>query len=125
LSAPDLPGLPCDPAGAPVVPGLWQARAFALAVHLNERGRFAWPDFAATLGAKIAADPEADYWHAWTRALEALLAAQAPADTVAATAAAWQRAAEATPHGTPIRLENAPGWRRRDGKDSSNFSNNT
>jgi nitrile hydratase accessory protein len=108
-----------------VFPGLWQARAFSLAVHLNERGRFAWSDFAATLGAEIAADPEADYWHAWTHALEVLLVAQAPPDTVAATAAAWQRAAEATPHGSPIRPENAPSWRRREGKDSPNFSDNT
>jgi nitrile hydratase accessory protein len=111
LSAPDLAGLPRDEAGAPVFAEVWQARAFALAVHLNTRGLFTWPEFAAALGAAIAAEPDEDYWHAWQHALEAVLALRGvPPEAIAATAAAWQRAARATPHGTPIRLENAQGW---------------
>ena len=57
LSPPDLPGLPRDAAGAPVFPEPWQARAFALAVHLNARGAFAWPEFAAALGRGARARP--------------------------------------------------------------------
>jgi nitrile hydratase accessory protein len=107
LNAPDLAGLPRDAAGAPVFPGLWQARAFALAVHLNARGAFAWPAFAAALGAELRR--EEDYWRAWLAALEALLAAErlAAPEAVAATAALWERAAERTPHGEPILLGNA------------------
>ena len=110
MTPPELPGLPRDPAGAAVFAEPWQAKAFALAVHLSDRGLFTWPDFAAALGAAIAAEPDEDYWHAWQDALEAVLAARGAAspEAVTATATAWQRAAEATPHGTPIRLENAP-----------------
>jgi nitrile hydratase accessory protein len=106
LGAPDLPGLPRDAAGEPVFPGAWQARAFALAVELNTRGVFAWPDFAAALGAEIARDGD-DYWAAWLRALEARLAAEglAAPEAVGATTRAWLRAAEHTPHGSPIRME--------------------
>jgi nitrile hydratase accessory protein len=109
LRPPELPGLPRDDAGEPVFPGAWQARAFALAALLNERGAFAWPDFAAALAAEIGRAPEAEYYASWLRALERLLAERGVAEpgAVAALAAAWQRAAAATPHGKPIRLENA------------------
>jgi nitrile hydratase accessory protein len=107
LNAPDLPGLPRGEGGAPVFPGLWQARAFAIAMQLHAAGAFAWPDFAAALGAELRG--EDDYWRAWLRALEALLAADglAAPEAVAATAARWERAAARTPHGQPVRLENA------------------
>ncbi len=51
------------------------------------------------------------YYEAWVRALQRLLAERglAAPEAVEATAEAWRRAAEATPHGQPIRLENAPG----------------
>jgi nitrile hydratase accessory protein len=106
LNPPDLAGLPRDDAGAPVFPGLWQARAFALAMHLHARGVYAWPDFAAALAAELR--HEDDYWRAWLRALEAILARQrlAAPERVAEVAELWRRAAEATPHGTPIRLGN-------------------
>lgn len=54
----------------------WQARVYALAVALHERGAFAWPDFTAALGARIAAstDPSgADYWECWYAALTDLV----------------------------------------------------
>lgn len=107
MSQPDLPGLPRDEAGAPVFPGVWQARAFALAVHLNGRGAFAWPAFSTALGAEIARGD--DYWQAWLRALEAVLAREglAAPERVAEVEALWERAAERTPHGRPIRLESA------------------
>ena len=68
MSAPDLPGLPRDAAGAPVFPEPWQARAFALAVHLNARGRLRLAGLRRGAGAELAR--EDDYWHAWLRALE-------------------------------------------------------
>ena len=107
MSAPDLPGLPRDAAGTPVFPGAWQARAFALAVHLNEGGLLPWPAFAAALGEEVRRTD--DYWAAWLTALAAVLAGSGLAGPgqVAAVAARWERAAERTPHGQPIRLENA------------------
>ena len=106
MNPPDLPFLPRDAAGAAVFPGLWQARAFALAIEINRRGRLPWPAFTAALGAEIARDGD-DYWRAWLRALEGWLDAEALAapEAVAATTEAWLAAAARTPHGEPIRLE--------------------
>jgi nitrile hydratase accessory protein len=106
LNPPDLPGLPRDAAG-PVFPGLWQARAFALAVQLNACGVFAWPVFAAALGEELRR--EEDYWAAWLAALTGVVARAglAAPQQVAAVAERWERAAERTPHGQPIRLETA------------------
>ncbi|MDZ4369368.1 MAG: nitrile hydratase subunit beta, partial [Afipia sp.] len=51
-----------------------------------------------------------DYYERWCEALEHLLIEKGLAshDGVDARAAAWERAAEATPHGKPILLENDP-----------------
>jgi nitrile hydratase accessory protein len=91
----------------------WQAQLFALTVALNEAGRIAWPDWAAAFGAELvgAAPDGSDYFDRWLATLERLLAArgEAAAEDLAALAAAWQRAARATPHGQPILLENDPG----------------
>jgi nitrile hydratase accessory protein len=113
LSAPEAaPSLPRDAAGVPVFSEPWQARAFALTLALHDRGAYAWSEWAEALGAEIARDPSEGqnaYYRAWLRALESLLAARgiaAPSE-VAALTAAWHAAAEATPHGTPIHLENA------------------
>jgi nitrile hydratase accessory protein len=98
----------------PVFAEPWQAQAFALTVALHEKGLFSWSEWAETLSAEVK-KPEAaadghDYYDRWLAALEKLLAekgvAQAP--EVDAMASAWQRAAHATPHGKPIRLENDP-----------------
>lgn len=99
------PGAPEAPFEEP-----WQAQAFAMAVALNEAGVFAWADWAEALGrrrAEAAARGEDDYWACWLAALEDVVEAEAgiPREAVAETAAAWRRAAEATPHGTPITLE--------------------
>ena len=89
----------------------WQAQAFALTVALHQAGLFTWPDWAQTLGAELknAAEDGSDYWDHWLAALEKLAAARtdtAQSDLVA-LAERWQRAARATPHGTPITLEAA------------------
>lgn len=92
----------------------WQAQAFALVVHLHQQEVFTWNEWAACLSSVIAEhDDEADgqnYYVHWLEALERLLAKKDVADTDRITdlAAAWQRAAHATPHGLPIELANDP-----------------
>ena len=92
----------------------WQAQAFALALALQDQGLVSPAEWAAALGRErgrgdLAADGS-DYYHGVVAALEALLAEKGLADQarLAELAAAWRRAARATPHGTPIRLENDP-----------------
>jgi nitrile hydratase accessory protein len=97
----------------PVFAEPWQAEAFALAVALNERGVFTWTEWAAALAAEIKANGAADgsdYYERWTAALETLIRAKGIASPgeIADLTAAWHRAAEATPHGKPILLDNDP-----------------
>jgi nitrile hydratase accessory protein len=84
----------------------WEAQAFALAVALHERGLFTWPEFSAALGSEIEHAPDVDYYRHWLTALERLAAEKRLTDaaTLARYADAWGRAAERTPHGTPIEL---------------------
>jgi nitrile hydratase accessory protein len=83
----------------------WEAQAFALAVSLHERGLFTWPEFSAALGSELQHGGES-YYAAWLAALERLVADKRLTDaaTLARYADAWGRAAERTPHGTPIEL---------------------
>lgn len=94
----------------------WQAHAFALTVSLHERGLFSWDEWAKALSGEVK-DPKAeadgsDYYGHWLTALEKLLSAKGVAarTDVDVLAAAWERAAHATPHGKPIVLENDPQW---------------
>lgn len=92
----------------------WQAEAFALTVALHEKGLFSWNEWAATLSAEVkkpdAATDGSDYYAHWLAALEKLLASKGAAakPEIDAMAAAWERAAHATPHGKPILLANDP-----------------
>ncbi|AKI01286.1 nitrile hydratase accessory protein [Hoeflea sp. IMCC20628] len=119
-SAPDAPGetpfrLP-DGSGpdAPVFSEPWQAQAFALAVALHARGLFTWAEWAAELSRQVArpgaAQDGSDYYQHWLATIEALLMQKGVAgpDVINALSSAWQRAAHATPHGQPIKLENDP-----------------
>lgn len=111
------PGLPLDRQGEPVFFEPWQAKAFAMTLALHDMGLFAWREWADALGRACAATPmpsqasaEAHaraYFTAWLAALEDLLAARSllSADGLRKATRTWQRAAEATPHGTPIRYE--------------------
>jgi nitrile hydratase accessory protein len=108
------PGLPRSPEGAPVFAEPWQAQAFGMTVHLHQRGVFTWGEWAAALSAQLhlpdrAADGS-DYFDAWVAALTAVLVGKGLADpsTVRALQESWQRAAEATAHGSPIELSNDP-----------------
>nr|WP_269142493.1 nitrile hydratase accessory protein [Mesorhizobium composti] len=108
--------------GLPLAPGMdepafaepWQAQAFAMTVSLHEAGLFSWGEWAEALSAEVkrpdAAADGHDYYERWLTALEKLLAAKGAAlpSDVDTLAAAWQRAAHATPHGKPILLENDP-----------------
>jgi nitrile hydratase accessory protein len=117
LSRPESAGEPKllpDGGDAPVFAEPWQAQAFAIVVALHERGLFSWSEWADTLSVELkkpeAAEDGSDYYARWLQALEVLMARKgiaAPLD-VDAVAAAWQRAAHATPHGKPILLENDP-----------------
>jgi nitrile hydratase accessory protein len=103
------------PAEAPVFQEPWQAQAFALAVVLNRRGIFSWAEWSCALGATIQAsgahgEDGATYYQCWLTALERLVAEKrlVEADAVSSRKQAWSRAAHATPHGSPILLENDP-----------------
>ena len=96
----------------PVFPTPWAARAFALAVALNERGLFTWSEWAEMLGAELRRAEQAgsadgdDYWCAWLSALELILGSKEVARSadLVQLQEAWRRAAEATSHGQEIRL---------------------
>jgi nitrile hydratase accessory protein len=109
-----LAALPPEADEAPAFAEPWEAQAFALVVELHARGLFTWAEWAESLGAELArpgARADAgDYYDRWLAALERLLARHAVTDLaeVDSLAAAWQRAAHATPHGKPILLENDP-----------------
>lgn len=85
MAAPNLdglPGLPMDDEG-PVFKEPWEARAFALAVRLQEQGLFTWNEWAEQLNRSIAAaqaqgDPDRGdtYYQHWLACLEALTTAK-------------------------------------------------
>ncbi|EHS53068.1 hypothetical protein PDO_1234 [Rhizobium sp. PDO1-076] len=108
------PGRPRSTEGDPVFAEPWHAQAFALTVHLHDRGLFDWSEWAASLSLEVHKPGRAldgsDYFDAWVAALTALLVGKGVAEPeqVLALQKRWQRAAEATPHGSPIELANAP-----------------
>jgi nitrile hydratase accessory protein len=107
-----LPLLPRDQDG-PVFAEAWQAQAFAMTIELARHGRFTWGEWAAALGAEIAAAQargDADlgdtYYHHWLAALERLVAAKdlLSVSELAARKDAWRDAAAHTEFGQPIVL---------------------
>jgi nitrile hydratase accessory protein len=111
----EIASIPRDVDG-PVFPTPWAARAFAMAVALNERGVFAWSEWSKILGPHVAtnaardpSDPEA-YWQAWLAALEDVLGKKGVGSHAALLDLqdAWREAAEHTPHGQPIELPGRP-----------------
>jgi nitrile hydratase accessory protein len=91
----------------------WEAEAFAIVVALRQRGLFGWDEWAAMLGEEIkaaqrAGDPDTGEtsYHHWLAALERMIAHKGIADRAALKRYhnAWERAADRTPHGTPIEL---------------------
>jgi nitrile hydratase accessory protein len=111
----EVPGLPCDAEG-PVFAEPWQAQAFALTVALHQRGLFEWGEWAQYLSRAIrdaqgGGDPDLGdtYYRHWLAALERLLLDKGVAAPLALAGLreAWRTAAEATPHGQPVRLNSA------------------
>jgi nitrile hydratase accessory protein len=107
-----IPSIPCGAEG-PVFREPWEAQAFAMAVALRERGLIEWSEWAQTLGdeikrAQTAGDPDTGetYYRHWLAALERIVTEKGltNADTLARYRAAWDHAADRTPHGQPIEL---------------------
>jgi nitrile hydratase accessory protein len=114
LNAPE--GANGDAPEAPAFHEPWQAQAFALGVALHDRGLFTWAEWSRTLAATIRAAAETEngdddaYYRCWLKALEQLVAEKQliAAAALSTRKEAWRRAARATPHGSPIVLENDP-----------------
>jgi len=72
-----VPGIPRDDDGV-VFAAPWEAKAFALVVHLHQRGAFAWNDWVNALSGEIAADKAravpTPYYLLWLAAAERLVA---------------------------------------------------
>ncbi|WP_299705209.1 nitrile hydratase accessory protein [uncultured Tateyamaria sp.] len=92
----------------------WHAQLFALTVHLNEAGHFAWSDWAARFGATLKRHGLAkelnggdDYFVAWLETLEALMTETGAAEAAALSdmRAEWEAAYLRTPHGQPVTLD--------------------
>ena len=106
------PGSPQNAEG-PVFAAPWEAHAFAMTLMLHERGLFTWPEWTQTLAREIEraqeagdADTGESYYRHWLTALEQLAAERGMTDraTLGRYREAWARAAERTPHGSPIEL---------------------
>ncbi|MBO37615.1 MAG: nitrile hydratase accessory protein [Rhodospirillaceae bacterium] len=109
-----IPEIPQDNDG-PVFREPWEAQAFAMTLRLYQQGLFTWPEWAEVLAAEIKraqedGDPDIGdtYYHHWLNALESLVNEKGVADTETLDRyqTAWRHAAERTPHGAPIELEN-------------------
>ena len=108
-----VPEMPSD-SGGPVFGEPWEAQAFAITLALHRRGLFRWTEWSGRLAAEIkraqaSGDPDTGetYYRHWLAALERLVADKRLSDQaeLARYRDAWRRAADRTPHGTPIELE--------------------
>lgn len=107
-----IPELPSDSDG-PVFGEPWEAQAFAITLALHRRGLFTWTEWSGRLAAEINRaeaggdrDTGETYYRHWLAALERLVADKRLSDQaeLARYRDAWKRAADRTPHGTPIEL---------------------
>ena len=115
MSADAVPASPATPT-ARSSPSRGRRRRSRSRSRCTSAALFTWPEWAEALAREIErARPPATptrattYYRHWLAALERLVADKQLADagTLARYADAWGRAAERTPHGTPIEL--APG----------------
>ncbi|MGI9350745.1 MAG: nitrile hydratase accessory protein [Rhizobiaceae bacterium] len=103
-----IPGIILD-GDEPVFGEPWEAQAFALVVGLYEKGVFTWSEWAEMLGAEIRADNDKSaYYELWLRALGTIVSQKLliTDDEVIEREADWKAALLATPHGSPIELQN-------------------
>jgi nitrile hydratase accessory protein len=98
----------------PVFAEPWQAQAFAMTLSLHQGGLFTWQEWADALAAQISAAQTAGdadlgdtYCAHWLTALESLVVAKgaSSAAELARYADAWDHAADRTPHGQAIELQ--------------------
>ena len=109
-----LPALPRDEAGHPATfAAPWEAQAFAMALSLQKRAIFTWPEWSRALARELAdaaargePDDGTHYYEHWLAALEKLVAAKnlIPGDELERRVGEWDEAVRATPHGKPIEL---------------------
>lgn len=90
----------------PVFNEPWEAQAFALVVHLHQRGAFEWEEWAACLSAQIHGGQDVTYYQHWLNALEVIVAQKnlTSRPDLLKRKQAWHEAAARTPHGAPIEL---------------------
>jgi nitrile hydratase accessory protein len=97
----------------PVFAEPWQARVFALAMKLSERGHFTRAEWTAALARELQdvtdrgeTDDGSRYYHHWLAALESLVVKKGLASTTALLERkeAWSEAYHQTPHGKPVDL---------------------
>lgn len=85
-----------------------------MTVHLHQRGLFTWPEWVDSLSAQLhkagRCEDGSDYFNCWSDALCELLVRHdiLRSAEISALQQSWQRAAQATPHGKPILIENDP-----------------
>jgi nitrile hydratase accessory protein len=88
----------------------WEARAFAMAVHLNEQGLFTWPQWAERFGAALEVNTNVGepltYYQVWMATLEEMVEAKGIAHAASRKKRddEWLAAAARTPHGKAIEL---------------------
>ena len=105
-----IPSIPLE-CGEIIFAEPWEARAFALAVHLNEQGLFTWSEWAERFGAALAANSvkgePLSYYQVWLKNLEALMTEKKIADqkAIIKRMQEWEQAAARTPHGQAIELQ--------------------
>lgn len=77
----DIPRIPTDAAADIVFANPWEAKAFALVVHLYQQGHYTWQEWVDALSAEIATNGAGDdgrgYYLLWLAAAEQLVAAKA------------------------------------------------
>ena len=94
----DIPRIPTGADDDIVFNNPWEAKAFALVVHLYQQGHFTWPEWAEQLGREIAAagadDDGSNYYLLWLAAAEKLVADKAlcPGSELSARKAALEAA---------------------------------
>src|SRR5215475_12164076 len=108
-----IPSIPRD-ANGPIFREPWEAHAFAMAIALHDRRLFTWSEWAAKLAEEIKkaqanGDPDTGetYYRHWLATLERIVAEKdvTTPQALAQHHDAWDRAAQRTPHGTPIELK--------------------
>jgi len=102
----------------PVFAEAWQARAFALALKLSERGHFTQNEWTMALARQLRLvadlgepDDGSHYYDHLVAALEALIIDKAMATRASLDSRKeeWRDAYLQTPHGQPVELKRSPG----------------